>query len=589
MSKNINNLDLASQVKINKTRFENNTLYFKRALSVLELAKLINKQPTQIIKILKREDMNNDTVLNEEDIGEVCIFYGFDFNKEVDINEKEVFNHIDIVDDPNDLETRAPIVTIMGHIDHGKTTLLDYIKKTRLQQKEVGGITQSIGAYQIKYNNSPITFIDTPGHEAFNNMRVQGANITDIIVIVVAADDGVNKQTVESIKIAKQTKLPIIVFINKMDKPNINSENILNQLTDNDLMPEEWGGTTMIVKGSAITGMGVDQLLETIILQSEMREYKANYKRMAIGTIIESGIKKGLGAYNTAIIKNGTLHKGDFVIAGSSFGKIKIMFDENNKEVKDALPSTPVMLIGLNKPASSGQKFIVSTDERQMKELASKVNEIEKQEISFNNEVVEGHERFNVIIKSDAYGSMEAINHLLSQIKIEGVDLVVVSSGIGGISESDVTLAKTAKAIIIGFNVKPTNDIKEWAKKSEVKILFYDIIYKLQDEVMEMMTGALKPVEQEIEIGEAVIQQIWEHSKVGTIAGCKCTSGEITRKDNARVLRDGVVLYKTKIGSMKHFKDEVAKISNEQEFGITLEKINDLKVGDIIQCYKLTK
>jgi translation initiation factor IF-2 len=239
MSKNINNLDLASQVKINKTRFENNTLYFKRALSVLELAKLINKQPTQIIKILKREDMNNDTVLNEEDIGEVCIFYGFDFNKEVDINEKEVFNHIDIVDDPNDLETRAPIVTIMGHIDHGKTTLLDYIKKTRLQQKEVGGITQSIGAYQIKYNNSPITFIDTPGHEAFNNMRVQGANITDIIVIVVAADDGVNKQTVESIKIAKQTKLPIIVFINKMDKPNINSENILNQLTDNDLMPEE--------------------------------------------------------------------------------------------------------------------------------------------------------------------------------------------------------------------------------------------------------------------------------------------------------------------------------------------------------------
>ncbi|MDR0739920.1 MAG: translation initiation factor IF-2 [Mycoplasmataceae bacterium] len=588
------NLDLKSQFKKVNTGVKNGVFIFSSPLSVEQFATKIDKSASEILKyfFLKGKMLTLNTMLTEEEIGELCLEYNFDFEKRVEIDETNVLSNIEVKDDPASLKPRPPVVTIMGHVDHGKTTLLDYIRHAHVAHGEAGGITQHIGAYQISYKNDKITFIDTPGHAAFTEMRARGANITDIVIIVVAADDGIKPQTEEAIDHAKAAKVPIIVFINKMDKPNVNPDKVMTQLSEKDLLAEEWGGSTITIKGSALNGEGVDKLLEGILAIAEINEYKANPNRLAMGIVIESNIDKGFGPVATILIKNGSLTKGDFIIAGSAFGRIRVMLDENLHEVGIAYPSQPIKITGLSEPPAAGEHFIVSTNEKDIKEIAEKIRLhkliVNRQADSLiNNDIAEGTKIFNVILKTDVHGSLEAIKNMLSKINVTGTKLQIIRSAVGGITESDVTLAKASKAIIIGFNIKPTRATRDIADSQQVKILFFDIIYKLNESIQDFLLGELNPVYEEQEMGEAVIQQLWSHSAIGVIAGCLVQNGEINRNDNARVLRDGKVIINTKISSMKHLKDVVNKVTAGMECGITLEKYNAVKVNDIIQTYRL--
>ncbi|MDR1234705.1 MAG: translation initiation factor IF-2 [Mycoplasmataceae bacterium] len=588
------NLDLKSQFKKVDTGVKNGIFIFSSPLSVEQFATKIDKSASEILKyfFLKGRMLTLNTMLTEEEIGELCLEYNYDFEKRVEVDETNVLSNIKIQDEANTLKPRPPIVTIMGHVDHGKTTLLDYIRHAHVARGEAGGITQHIGAYQITYKNEKVTFIDTPGHAAFTEMRARGANITDIVVIVVAADDGIKPQTEEAIDHAKAAKVPIIVFINKMDKPNVKPDKVMTQLSEKGLLAEEWGGTTITIKGSALTGEGVDKLLEGILAVAEVSEYKANPNRLAMGVVIESNIDKGFGPVATVLIKNGTLTKGDFIIAGSAFGRVRVMVDENLHDVGIAYPSQPVKIMGLSEPPVAGEHFIVSTNEKDIKEIAEKIRlhklMLNRQSDNLtHSENVDGIKTLNVILKTDVHGSLEAIKNMLSKTEVEGAKLQIIRSAVGGITESDVTLAKASKAVIIGFNIKPIRATREIAQSQQVKILFYDIIYKLSEDIQNLLLGELSPIYEEQETGEAVIQQLWSHSAVGVIAGCLVQNGEMNRNDSARVLRDGKVIVNTKIGSMKHLKEVVNKITAGMECGVTLEKYNDVKVGDIIQTYRL--
>ncbi|MDR0675079.1 MAG: translation initiation factor IF-2 [Mycoplasmataceae bacterium] len=588
------NLDIKSQFQKVNTGVKNGVFIFSSPLTVEQFAQKIDKSASEILKyfFLKGRMLTLNTLLTEEEIGELCLEYNYDFEKRIEVNETNVLSNIKITDDPKNLKPRPPVVTIMGHVDHGKTTLLDYIRNAHVARGEAGGITQHIGAYQITYKNDRITFIDTPGHAAFTEMRARGANITDIVVLVVAADDGMKPQTIEAIDHARAAKTPIIVFINKMDKPNVNPDKVMTQLSEHNLLSEEWGGSTITIKGSALNGDGINKLLEAIIVTAEMSEYKANPNRLALGVVIESNIDKGLGPVATILIKNGTLAKGDFIIAGSTFGHIRVMLDENGKEIGIAYPSQPVKITGLSEPPAAGEHFIVSTNEKDIKEIAETIRLHKlmqnRQAINLNqSEVVDGIKNFNIILKTDVHGSLEAIKNMLSKVHVEGAKLHIIRSAVGGISESDVTLAKASKAIIIGFNIKPIRATKDIADSQQVKILFYDIIYKLSEDIQNFLLGELSPIFEEQETGEAIIQQLWKHSDIGVIAGCLVQNGEMNRNDNARVLRDGAVVINTKIGSMKHLKEVVNKVTAGMECGVTLEKYNDVKVGDIIQTYRL--
>ncbi|MDR0545371.1 MAG: translation initiation factor IF-2 [Mycoplasmataceae bacterium] len=588
-------INIRSQFNKVQTGVKNGVFIFSSPLSVAEFANKINKPSSEILKymFIKGKMININTILNEEEIGELCLEFNLDFEKKTDVNETNVLSNINVYDKPEDLVARPPIVTIMGHVDHGKTTLLDYIRKTHVVKGEAGGITQHIGAYQVVYDNQKITFLDTPGHAAFTKMRARGANVTDIVVLVVAADDGIKPQTEEAIDHAKAAKAPIIVFINKIDKPNINVEKVLSQLSDKDLLSEEWGGNTIVVKGSALTGKGVSDLLKAILTMAEVNEYKANPKRLAMGVVIESNVDRGLGPVATILINNGTLVKGDFIIAGSAYGRVRILFDENMKEIDSAPPAKPVKITGLNEPPAVGEKFIVSTDERDVKNIAEKIKLFKQQEErqhQLNLSIIKKEDNIKVltvILKIDVNGSLEAIKPMLNSIKVEGAKLILLRVALGGINESDINLAKASNAVIIGFNIKPSRSIKDIAQEQKVNILFYDVIYHLKQDVENMMFGVLEPETQEQETAEATILQLWHHSDVGMIAGCKVSNGEINRNDFARVLRDGKVIVSTKIASMKHLKENVNKISAGMECGIVLTNFNDVKVGDIIQTYKL--
>lgn len=587
------NIDLKSQFKKVDTGIKNGVFIFSSPLTVDEFSKKIDKNVSDILKyfFLKGKMLNLNSVLSEDQIGELCLEFNYDFQKQTAVDETNILENLDIKDDPSKLKPRPPVVTIMGHVDHGKTTLLDYIRKTHVVSGEAGGITQHIGAYQVTYNNKKITFIDTPGHEAFTEMRARGANVTDIVVLIVAADDGIKPQTEEAIDHAKAANVPIMVFINKMDKPNANLDLALSQLSEHGLTCEEWGGQTVTVKGSALKGIGVSDLLENILLLAEMNEYKANPDRLANGVVIESKLDKGLGPVATVLVQNGSLAKGDYIVIGGVYGRIRIMLDENNKEVKVALPSTPVKVVGINDVPAAGDHFVVSINERDIKDIANKIKLHEKmKQFQFNQEELkdsEGKKVLNVILKTDVHGSLEAIKGMISKISVPGTKLSIIRSAVGGISESDIQLAKASNAIIVGFNVKPTRSIKDIADSQKISIYFYDIIYKLKESLEKMLSGSLDPIYVEQETGEAEVKQVWHHSQVGTIIGCLVLNGEINRNDKARVLRDGVVVYKTGIASMKHVKDVVTKVTAGMECGIVLDKYNDLKVGDIIQTYKV--
>ncbi len=589
------NIDLKSQFKKVDTGIKNGVFIFSSPLTVDEFSKKINKPVSDILKyfFLKGKMLNLNTLLSEDQIGELCLEFNYDFQKQVSIDETNILENLNIKDDPSKLKPRPPVVTIMGHVDHGKTTLLDYIRKTHIVSGEAGGITQHIGAYQVEYKNKKITFIDTPGHEAFTEMRARGANVTDIVILIVAADDGIKPQTEEAIDHAKAAGVPIVVFINKIDKPAANPDLAMSQLSEKGLTAEEWGGETITIKGSALKGTNVSDLLENILLIAEMNEYKANPDRLATGVVVESKLDKGLGPVATVLVQNGTLAKGDFIIIGGVYGRVRIMLDENNREVKVAMPSQPVKVVGINDVPAAGDHFVVSINEKDVKDIAAKIKANEKlKQFQFDQEMhknSEGKKLLNVILKTDVHGSLEAIKGMVLKIDIPGTKLTLVRTAVGGISESDVQLGKASNAIIIGFNIKPSRNIKDIADSQKVKIYFFDIIYKLKESIEKLLTGTLDPIMIEEETGEAEVKQIWHHSQVGTIIGCQVLNGEINRNDKARVLRDGAVICKTGISSMKHLKEVVNKITTGMEGGIVLEKYNDIKVGDIIQTYKIVQ
>lgn len=590
---NRENIDLKSQFKTVKTGVKNGVFIFSKPLTVEELSQKLNKSSSDILKFffMKGVMKNINTLLDENEIGELCLEFNFDFEKRIEINETNILSNLNVVDDEKDLKPRPPIVTIMGHVDHGKTTLLDYIRNTCVAKGEAGGITQSIGAYQVKKDNNIITFIDTPGHAAFTEMRARGAHATDIVILVVAADDGIKPQTIEAIDHAKAAKVPIIVFINKCDKPNINIDNVLSQLSEHELTSEKWGGDTITVEGSALTGMGVNKLLEAIITLSQVMELKANPNRLGMGVIIEANLDKGLGPVASVIIQNGTVAKGDMLIAGASYGRIRAMLNDHNEEINLAYPAQPVKITGLNAVPQSGDHFVISNNEKDIKEIAEhirlyQINEQNRERELLSVDADTNSKRLIIILKADVHGSLEAIKNMLGKMNVDGVSVVFLRGATGGITKSDVELAKASKGIIIGFNVKPNKAVKDLANMQQVPIYFFDIIYRLSETVEKIMKKSLDPIYVEEETAEAEVKQIWTYSKVGTIIGCGINSGEINRNDQARVLRDGVVIAKTKIASLRHGKEDITKISSGKECGITLENFNDVKVGDIIQTFK---
>ena len=509
------------------------------------------------------------------------------------------FEEFEVVDKDEDLVKRPPVVTIMGHVDHGKTTLLDTIRKTSVASGEAGGITQAISAYQVSYNDNLITFIDTPGHAAFTEMRARGASITDIVIIIVAADDGVMPQTKEAIDHAKAAEVPIIVAINKMDKPNANPEKVMTDLAEYGLMPEEWGGDTLVTKISAVTGEGIPDLLENILLIADLKGYKANPNRYAMGTVVESQLNSHLGPIVTLLVQNGTLRLGDPVVVGTAFGKIRRIVNDKGEEITKALPSQPVSITGLNEVPSAGDRFMAFESEKEAKNIAAERKDQErirknkaKASVTLDdlfNKIGEGLKEINVIIKADVNGSAEAVRNSLEKINVEGVKINVIRSSVGAITESDIVLAQASNAIIIGFNVRPQNRIKDKAKEAGVEIRLYDIIYKVVEEMEAAMKGMLDPEYEEHILGTAQIKQIFKFSKVGNIAGSTVIDGIIKRDSKARVIRDGVVIYDGKIGSLQREKDSVKEVKKGFECGITIEGFNDIKVGDEIESYEMVE
>lgn len=509
------------------------------------------------------------------------------------------FEEFEIHDREEDLLERPAVVTIMGHVDHGKTTLLDTIRKTDVALGEAGGITQAINAYQIVYKNKPITFIDTPGHAAFTEMRARGASITDIVIIIVAADDGVMPQTREAIDHAKAAGVPIMVAINKIDKPGANVERVMTELTECGLTPEAWGGDTLYNEISAKEAIGIDELLENILLVAEMQEYKANPNRYAMGTVIESRLDKHVGPIVTILIQNGTLRLGDPIVVGTSYGKVRTLKNDKGEEIMEAKPSLPVEITGLNETPIAGDKFMAFESEKQarsigeQRKIASKLKENQATgSVSLDDlfsKIESGLKEINVIVKADVNGSSEAVKNSLEKIEVEDVRVKVVRSSVGAITEGDIVLAKATDAIIIGFNIRPNNSIRDYAKEQGVEIRLYDIIYKLVEEIEAAMKGMLDPIYEEKIIGEAEVRQLFKFSKVGIIAGSYVTDGIIKRDAKARVIRDSVVMYDGNINSIQREKDSVKEVKKGLECGITVENFNDIKVGDTIEAYEMVE
>lgn len=587
----------------NKTKLQgntnetNNVVLYKDKMTVKDLALALNVSDTDLIKKMFNMGLmiNINSSISFEDAEVICMEYKKELKKEssVDISN---FEEYEIIDKESDLVPRAPVVTIMGHVDHGKTSLLDYIRNAHVASGEAGGITQAIGAYQVEINGNKITFIDTPGHAAFTEMRARGAKITDIVVIIVAADDGVMPQTKEAIDHAKSANVPIIVAINKIDKTTANVDKIMSEMSEYGLTPEEWGGDTIFVKLSARTGENVDLLLESILALAEMEDLKANPKRYATGTVIESKLDKNKGVTASLLINNGTLRLGDPVVVGSSFGKVRTLKDSNGNDLISALPSTPVEITGLNVVPVAGDKFMAFETEKEARSIAEKRANAEKEKkytkkaVSLEDlfeRIESGHKKINIVLKADVKGSEEAVKNALEKINVEGVKVTVIRSGVGTITESDVVLASASNAIIIGFNVVPSAKTKEAAKNYEVDIRLYNIIYKLVEEIESAMKGMLDPTYEEVTTGEAEIRQIFKFSKVGNIAGVHVTSGVIKNNSECKLIRDGVIITTSKIGSLQREKDQVKEVKSGYDCGITIENYSDIKVGDTIIAFEM--
>ncbi len=574
-------------------------IIYKEDMSVQDLANALNINSIELVKkLMKLGVMAN---INYPLSFEVAELLTVDYGKEIAREENadiSNFENYEIHDDDKDLIDRPPVVTIMGHVDHGKTSLLDYIRNTNVVSGEAGGITQAIGAYQVKVNDKKITFIDTPGHEAFTEMRARGASVTDIVVIIVAADDGVKPQTKEAIDHAKAANVPIIVAINKIDKPDADVNRVLTELTEYGLTPEEWSGDTIVNRISAKTGEGVQELLENIVLVSEMAELKANPNRYAMGTVIESRLDKKVGVIASVLVQNGTLRLGDPIVIGTSYGKVRTLKDDKGHDVVSALPSTPVEITGINEVPSAGDKFMSFETEKQAKAIAEQRKERARQADTNKtgmtlddlfSAIKSGQKEVNVVLKTDVNGSLEAIKQSLAKIDIEGVKVNVVLGGVGTITESDITLANASNAIIIGFNVRPSNSVVDFAKEYNVEIRLYDIIYKMIEDIENSMKGMLDPVFEEKVIGHAEIRQLFKFSKVGNIAGCHVTDGIIKNGYKARLIRDGIVVYNGSIKSIQHEKDQVKEIKKDMDCGITLENYQDIKEKDVIECFEMVQ
>ena len=586
------------KLKENKVEDDENVILYSNGMSVSDLASLLNVGVGEVLK--KIMGLGMMLTLNSAidfDTAEIIVS---DYGKTLksDTTRDEVnFEELEIEEKEEELVKRAPVVTIMGHVDHGKTTLLDTIRKTNVASGEAGGITQAIGAYQISYNGKRITFIDTPGHAAFTEMRARGASVTDIVIIIVAADDGVMPQTKEAIDHAKAANVPIIVAVNKMDKPDANPERVLTEMAQNGITPEEWGGDVMFVNISAKTGMGIDDLLERILLISEIQELKANPNRYAKGTVIESKMDKNLGVVATLLIQNGTLRLGDNIVVGTAHGRVRTLKNDKGENLVEADPSMPVTITGLNESPSAGDKFMVFETEKKARNIAEqrKTNEKLKNNktttsVSLDDlfsRINSGCKEINVVLKADVKGSEEAVKNSLLKIDVEGVKINVIRSGIGTVTESDIVLASASNAIIIGFNIRPSNKIMEYAKEKNIDIRLYNIIYKVVEEMEDAMKGELDPEYEEKVIGSAEVRKLFKFSKVGTIAGSYVTDGIIKRDAKARVIRDGVIVYDGNINSIAREKDQVKEVKQGLECGITIENFNDIKEKDIIEAYEI--
>lgn len=575
---------------------------YLEGITVGELADKMNIESSSIVKKLFLLGImaNINQSLDDETIELIADDYGVEVEKEVVIDEEDLDIYFDDEEENPDAIERPAVVTIMGHVDHGKTTLLDSIRNTHVTQGEAGGITQHIGAYQITNDGKKITFLDTPGHAAFTTMRARGAQVTDITILVVAADDGVMPQTIEAINHAKEADVPIIVAVNKIDKPTANPDRVMQELTEHGLFPEDWGGDTIFVPLSALSGDGIEDLLEMIVLVSEVQELKANPDKRAVGTVIEAELDKSRGPAASLLVQNGTLHVGDAIVVGNTFGRIRAMVNDLGQRIKSAGPSTPVEITGINDVPQAGDRFVVFSDEKQARRIGEARHEEsilqqrqESKNVSLDNlfeQMKQGEMKdLNVIIKGDVQGSVEALAASLMKIDVEGVNVRIIHTAVGAINESDVTLANASNGIIIGFNVRPDSGAKRAAEQENVDLRLHRVIYDVIEEIESAMKGMLDPEYEEKVIGQAEVRQTFKVSKVGTIAGCYVTEGKITRNAGVRVIRDGIVIFEGKLDTLKRFKDDAKEVAKGYECGITIEKYNDLKVDDIIEAYEMVE
>ncbi len=566
-------------------------------ITVGELAARMKKTAAEVIKCLIKNGVMATVNQNIDfDTAEyIATELGCKVEKEVVVTiEERLFD--DHEDTAEELVPRPPVVVVMGHVDHGKTSLLDAVRKTNVVAGEAGGITQHIGAYTVRINGNPITFLDTPGHAAFTSMRARGAMCTDVAILVVAADDGIMPQTIEAINHAKAAQIPIVVAVNKMDKPGANPDRILTQLTEHDLVPAEWGGDTEVCRISAKTGMGIDELLETVILTAELRELKANPNRSAKGTVIEARLDKNRGPIATLLVQNGTLNQGDTIIAGTSVGHVRVMTDDKGRSIKHAGPSVPVEITGLGEVPAPGDAFEAVKDERMARELVEQRKQKAKDELAKQRSKVTLENLFdqmkkgemkelNILVKADVQGSAEAVKANLSKLSNDEVAVKVIHSGVGAINESDILLASTANAIIVGFNVRPDAAAAVSAQRADVDIRLYSVIYECLEEIESAMKGMLAPKYREVVIGHAEVRVLYKVSAIGTVAGCYVKDGKVTRDSKVRVLRDNVVIYTGELGSLQRFKDSVKEVAANFECGMSVAKYNDLKEGDIFECF----
>ena len=587
------------KLQSNEDSVDSNVVLYKEGMTLAEIATLLDVPGAELVK--KVMALGIMAGLNQSIDFETAEVLVLDYDKVLKREEtKDIsnFENFEIEDKEEDLIYRPPVVTIMGHVDHGKTTLLDTIRKSNVASGEAGGITQAIGAYSVLYDNRKITFIDTPGHEAFTEMRARGASVTDVVIIIVAADDGIMPQTKEAIDHAKAANVPIIVAINKIDKENANIERIMTALVEAGLTPEEWGGDTIVCKISALTGLGVDELLSNILLVSDMQELKANPNRYATGTVIESRKDKQIGSVATLLIQNGTLRLGDPIVVGTTYGKVRTLKNDLGQDIVEASPSTPVEITGLSNVPEAGDKFMAFETEKQAKQIAEE-RQIRAKEADSNRsgmtldelfgQIQEGMKEINVIIKADVNGSSEALKSSLEKIDVSGVKINVIRSSVGAITESDVVLASASNALIIGFNVRANNKTMDIAKEYGVEVRYYDIIYKVVEDMEDAMKGMLDPEYEEKIVGTLEIRQIFKFSKVGLIAGCHVLSGVVKNNLNARIVRDGTVIYNGKVNTLQHEKDQVKEVKKDMDCGITLENCQDYKEKDIIEVYELVE